>query len=194
MPQPLFIIFAGPNCSGKSTLIAGYKEAGVLPKLYINADDMTRELLAQSNLTFQTAGLEELGKANILAADKADALRQKALMEGISFVTETVMSTSAKINTMREAKAKNYHVHLVFVTTEHSAINVDRVATRVKSGGHGVPEDKVISRHAKANQLMAEALQAADSATVYDNSGEKPVVILIKDKDREISLYPKDYS
>ncbi len=55
---------------------------------------------------------------------------------------ETVLSTHEKIDFMHAAKVHGYHVHLVYVTTQSSNINVDRVSARIREGGHNVPFDK----------------------------------------------------
>ncbi len=58
-----------------------------------------------------------------------------------------------------------YHIH---VSTPELAI--ERVLTRVSTGGHPVPVEKIISRHPRTLLLMREAVQHADLAYVFDNS------------------------
>jgi predicted ABC-type ATPase len=52
------------------------------------------------------------------------------------------MSTPNKINLMKQAKAKGYEVHLVYVTTQDPIINISGVKDRHIKGGHDVPEDR----------------------------------------------------
>jgi predicted ABC-type ATPase len=104
---------------------------------------------------------------------------------------ETVLSTPEKLNLMREAKANGYHVRLVYITTQSSYINVDRVSARVREGGHDVPVDKTISRYDKSMGLVAEAAKIADSAVIYNNSFENPIIIAEKTLEKGWSMYPQ---
>ena len=92
---------------------------------------------------------------------------------------------------MREARANGYHVRLVYITTQSSYINVDRVSARVREGGHDVPVDKTISRYDKSMGLVAEAAKIADSAVIYNNSFENPVLIAEKSLEKVWSIYPQ---
>jgi predicted ABC-type ATPase len=53
--------------------------------------------------------------------------------------------------------------------------------TRVASGGHDVPKDKIHSRYFKALKLIPEVIQACDKILIYDNS-VSPELIFSKDK------------
>ncbi|MHA7652568.1 hypothetical protein ACX9NE_21025 [Mycobacterium sp. ML4] len=41
---------------------------------------------------------------------------------------------------------------------------------RVRHGGHDVPENKIRERHRRLWELVADAIETADTATIYDNS------------------------
>jgi predicted ABC-type ATPase len=172
--KPLLIIFAGPNGSGKSTITENsfpdFKEVK-----YINADVIAKER----------------GLSAYNAAVEATRLRAEAILNKVSFVMETVLSTPEKLNLMREAKAAGYHVRLVYITTQSSYINVDRVSARVREGGHDVPVDKTISRYDKSMGLVAEAAKIADTAVIYNNSFENPVLIAEKTLAKGWSIYPQ---
>jgi len=47
---------------------------------------------------------------------------------------------------------------------------VHRVAQRVASGGHVVPEDKIRQRYQRLWPLVVDAIGRADTARVWDNS------------------------
>ena len=55
--------------------------------------------------------------------------------------------------------------------------NVERVRLRVKKGGHAVPEQKILERHARSLEQLPWFLEHADQAWLYDNSGAKPRLI-----------------
>lgn len=61
-------------------------------------------------------------------------------------------------------------------------INIYRIASRVSSGGHPVPKDKIISRYDKSLELIQDVLKVCDICHIYDNSGEIPFRILKKKK------------
>ena len=150
------IIFGGPNGSGKSTLqralFDGNPELKAVP--FLNADNKAIE--------------EGLSVYDAAAKIIAEAYDKIAL--GESFAWETVMSHPSKIDAMKHAQAHGFHVHLYFLGTNNSDINVANVATRVTEGGHDVPENKIRERwdHIMADTLF-QALDTTDSVEVYNS-------------------------
>ena len=69
---------------------------------------------------------------------------------------------------------------MVFVTTESSDINVARVGNRVQQGGHAVPEAAIRQRYDRAMELLPAALERADTAAVFDNTGRTPMLVAQK--------------
>jgi len=173
--KPLMLVFAGPNGSGKSTVTEVAQDSIGFPSLYINADEIARK--------------EKIGALE--AAIEADKQRKNAIENRVSFAMETVMSTPEKTALMRLAKDKGYDVELIYVTTQNPAINVERVKTRVLTGGHDVPEEKTLSRYDRSMKLIPEAVEASTRAKIYNNSFENPVLIAEKTKNREIIIYPQ---
>ncbi len=100
----------------------------------------------------------------------ADFIRQRLLEARASFTFETVMSHGSKIEFMRQAQASGYRTYLYFVSTENPEINIDRVAIRVRQGGHPVRPDLVRSRYGRSLDLLPEAIAASNRAYVFDNS------------------------
>lgn len=62
-------------------------------------------------------------------------------------------------------------------------INVWRVKARVESGGHNVPEEKVITRYDKALVQIKDVIKVCDICHIYDNSASRPFRIFKKRKD-----------
>ena len=174
--KPILAVFAGPNGSGKTTLTRiGYTNSMGLPRFYINADSIAKDL----SIDAYRAALE------------AERLRNDAIAAGVSFVMETVMSTPGKVEMLREAKRKGYHIHLEYITTQSPAINVARVRNRVRDGGHDVPEEKIVSRYERSMRLLPEAARIADIAFIYDNSSTKPILIAEKSSDGQWRISPQ---
>ena len=149
---PEVMVFAGPNGSGKSTLARMAKTVGA----YINADDIKRACLC----------------SDLEAAQRAERLREEMLARRADFTFETVLSTERNVRLLRRAKADGYFVRGIYVLTAHPDINVIRVRAREALGGHGVPEEKIRTRYAKALALIPAFVEICDVAHIYDNTEE----------------------
>jgi hypothetical protein len=77
---------------------------------------------------------------------------------------------------MQKCRAAGFEIIVLFVTTISAAINVARIAGRVRSGGHNVPEDRIVSRYERSMTLLPRIVEESDRAFVYENSGEEPVI------------------
>jgi len=91
------------------------------------------------------------------------------LANGESFITETVFSHHSKVALVTQAVSLGYlvNLHVILVPAD---LSVQRVAERVRRGGHQVPEDKIRERYARLLKLVVEARDVADRAVFYDNS------------------------
>lgn len=165
-PQRIIII-AGPNGAGKTTFAREIlpNEAGC--PVFINAD-----LIA--------AGLSPFAPEQ--AAIKAGRLMLEAMAEhlvrGESFAFETMLSGMAYARSIPRWRSAGYHVALIFLSLPSSDVAIDRVAERVRQGGHSVPPD-VIRRRFRAGRKNFEGVYQAlvDEWAEYDNSGNEPRLI-----------------
>lgn len=78
------------------------------------------------------------------------------------FCFETVLSTCRNIELLKKAKEKGYFIRCYYVLTADPMINVWRVKSRVESGGHDVPEEKIIQRYDRALELIKDLVQICD--------------------------------
>lgn len=107
-----------------------------------------------------------------VASVTADFFRQRLLDARASFTLETVMSHPGKVALLAEAQRLGYRTYLYFIATDDPEINVSRVRSRVRLGGHDVPEDKIVKRYHASLSLLMDAIRKTNRAYIFDNSGE----------------------
>ena len=127
---------------------------------------------AQNSLFFRNCQIN-----SYFASVASDFIRQRLIEESQSFSFETVMSSPDKVEFLKKSKNNGYRNYLYFVATENPEINISRVEVRVKAGGHNVPIDKIESRYFRSMELLLEAIKQTDRAYIFDNSGEKAVLL-----------------
>jgi predicted ABC-type ATPase len=93
---------------------------------------------------------------------------------------ETVLSTDKYRRLVNLAHELGFHFHLFYVALNSPELNVERVRLRVQSGGHAVPQAKIVERYWRSLQQLRWFLTAADSADIYDNSGAEPRLVARK--------------
>lgn len=162
--KPEVVVFAGPNGSGKSTFTELLKP----PMDYINADEIKKNLKC----------------SDLEAAQLAEKQREKHIEQMSEFCFETVLSTERNLRLLEKAKEKGYFIRCYYILTADPAINVWRIKSRVESGGHDVPEQKIIARYDRALALVKDVVKICDVCHIYDNSGSKPFRIFKKRKEQ----------
>ncbi len=160
------LIIAGPNGAGKTTFARTF-----LPRehvrQFINAD-----LLA--------AGLSPLDpKAAQLAAGRlflSEIDRLAAI--GADFAFESTLSGLGYLPRLRRWKESGYRVEIVYLKLTDVRLALQRIASRVRSGGHDVPEADVRRRFIRSwNNFEARYKPLADATWVFDVSGTMPILL-----------------
>lgn len=152
-----YIIFAGVNGAGKSTLYHLEKDI-TKGTVRINYDEILKAKYGNWK------NPENQAKAMFDAKNKIDY----CLENGISFNQETTLVGTMK--TIKKAKELGYHVDMYYVGLDNVEIAVDRVANRVRHGGHGVKEDDIRRRYIKSQSNLMKAISICDEVKVYDNT------------------------
>ncbi len=161
--QPVLIVIAGPNGSGKTTITeALLRHQWAADCAAINPDDLAEKLFKGWD------PLQAAFKAAVLAAE----MRERHLAAREDLVFETVFSAPDKLDYLRRAKAAGYFIRLFFICTDNPLINAARVARRMALGGHPVPLDKIVGRYRRSIANGAAALQVVDRLYLFDNSRE----------------------
>ena len=159
---PRFTIFAGPNGSGKSTAYLRFLAAGYDAGEYLNPDDIAKELGAVSS---ESAVID-------LRAGREVIRRSRNLMQARRpFVRETTLSSREILRSVSAAVDAGYRVVMVFVAIRSTEATKTRVALRVVSGGHDIPEEAQDRRFGRSFDNAPKVARIAHAAYFLDNSG-----------------------
>ncbi|MGU3432310.1 zeta toxin family protein [Actinomycetes bacterium M1A6_2h] len=154
-------LVVGCNGAGKSTFVA-LTLAPLLPRSpFVNADEIAKQRWP-----------EDPASHSYDAALVAASTRTALIDTGRSFIAETVFSHESKLLLVEQASGAGYTIELhVLMIPEELAVH--RVASRVRAGGHSVPEDKIRQRYGRLWSLVARAAPHCDTTTFYDNSSAR---------------------
>ena len=122
------------------------------------------------------------------AAIISDFIREENLRSGNNFSFETVMSHPDKLEFLKRTVNDGYHVYLYFICTDDVRVNIARVKTRVRNGGHDVPEKKIRDRYYRSLELLYPALGICYKSYLFDNSHNTIEIARI---DRDGIMYPQ---
>lgn len=137
MSEKTLYIIAGPNGAGKTTA-----SVTILPEIlecneFVNADEIAKGL---SPFNPESVAIE---------AGKLMLQRIDVLVEGEkSFAIETTLSTRSYAKLIDRAHKNGFKVQLLFFWLPSDAHAIERVAQRVKEGGHNIPTDVIRRRYA----------------------------------------------
>ena len=162
MPQPHVIIIGGPNGAGKSTIAPLVLRDYLAVPDFVNADQIAAGLSA-----FNPEG----------AAFEAGRIMLRRLDElansGGSFAFESTLSSRTFFVFLKRLKAQGYRINLCYIWLDSITLAQERVALRVKMGGHNIPPDVIARRYARSVQNFRDLyLPIADRWRIYDNSSE----------------------
>ena len=153
------VIIAGPNGSGKSSVTIRLNKRRLLPDLYINPDDIAKEINSS-----------DPGSVQIAAGRKAVKLRESYLASGKSFAMETTLSGVSEISFIKKAIFHSYKVTVYFISVRSATDNAARVASRVLKGGHDVPIPDIVRRRERSLQNLSFLIDNLPSVVVFDNN------------------------
>lgn len=173
-------ILAGANGSGKSTIAAE-----LLPEekiVYVNADDIARELCPQ-----------DMQSVRIQAGKELHARMDKLFSEGQSFALESTLSGVGHIKTIETARRLGYQVIIIYTFVDTADVCITRIQTRVKKGGHPVPQEDIIRRFTRSKQNFWNIYKdLADHWVLYYNGGDDIVSVAEQDKGKEIVIFSEN--
>ena len=152
-------ILAGANGSGKSTI-----SKVLLPTehiVYVNPDDIAREL----NPSNPSAARIEAGKETLR---RIDLLLEK----GDSFAIESTLSGNMYVKVLERAKSLGYETTIAYVFVDSPEVCIARIAARVQSGGHFVPDEDVRRRYVRSKENFVRVyIPLVNHWMLYYNGG-----------------------
>ncbi|HEX8463383.1 MAG TPA: AAA family ATPase, partial [Abditibacterium sp.] len=133
--MPDLYIIAGPNGAGKTTTaLRVFPRLGVTA--FVNADIIAQGL---SPLNVELAARDA---GRIMLSEM-----ERHLAAGDDFALETTLASRTLAPFVRRCKENGYRFILIYVWLESSDLAVNRVAKRVRAGGHNIPEDVIRRRY-----------------------------------------------
>ena len=130
--MPQIVILAGPNGAGKSTAASTLLSQEIT---FLNADEIAKGLPLSSGRDVQ-AGRLLLSRLDDLQAERRD------------IAIETTLASRTLAPRIERLQRVGYRFNLYFFWLPSPEMAIQRVALRVLSGGHDIPEPVIRRRYA----------------------------------------------
>lgn len=163
---PIMYVFAGNNGSGKSTI-----RNLIVDRLGISVN-IDPDALAR--------GIDSVHPESrkVSAGKEAIQLARDCIRHRRDFSIETTLAGGNAIRLMRNAKNSNFEITMFYVGLGDYHLNIERVAARVRNGGHHIPTEDIVRRHETSIQNLLNNLHLIDHIIVIDNSSDKGDIVL----------------
>lgn len=148
-----YVIIAGVNGTGKSSLRGVLEGQNVLLGHIIDADAIAKE----NNFD------------NIKAGKKAIEEINYCLENNLSFTQETTLAGHRTVRTIKQARKQGYYITMYYVGLSSMEESIDRITNRVRKGGHNIPIDDVKRRYEKRISSLSQVIPLCDEVIFYDN-------------------------
>lgn len=166
MNKTLYII-AGCNGAGKTTASITILPEILECKEFVNADEIAKGL---SPFNPESVAIE----AGRLMLSRIDFL----IKGNESFAIETTLSTKSYTKLVEQAHLNGFQVQLLFFWLPSPEHAIERVAQRVREGGHNIPSDVIRRRYiAGIDNLFHLYMPIVDSWILVDNHSNPREII-----------------
>ena len=165
MKTKKMIIVGGANGVGKTTFAYRYSNEYEID--YLGADAIAAGLYKKGNENIELEAGKEFFK-------KLDDYYSKKR----SVIIESTLSGVGLSKRIEKFKKDGYIIHLLFVFLDDLNLCKNRVAARVKKGGHDVPEKDIERRFYRSFINFKKVyLPIADTYQIYYNGLKRPIEI-----------------
>lgn len=156
-------MLAGVNGAGKSTIGgAAIRQRG---GAYFNPDEAARAILAAHPALTQR-------DANGLAWNEGRRLLERAIEGKLDFAFETTLGASTIPRLLARAADGGAEIWMWYVGLDLPERHLARVRSRVKAGGHDIPEADIRRRWDASRQNLVALMPKLTRLNLYDNSHE----------------------
>jgi predicted ABC-type ATPase len=163
-------VFAGNNGSGKSTI-----RNLIVDRLGVSVNIDPDALARKINL-----GHPE--KSKVSAGKEAIRIARECIRNKWDFTVETTLAGGNVVRQMRDAKEQGFEIIMFYVGLGDVRLNIERVAMRVKNGGHHIETEDIVRRNVTSMNNLLSHLELIDQLIVIDNSKADGEFILEADK------------
>jgi len=169
MKQPFIIVIAGPNGIGKSTFAKWYLQTIPNCDGIIDADEIARTVVAATET-------ERAARAGRLAL----ARMHDSISARRSFAIETTMSGRSLAQTLRRARQEGYYIANLLLWAPSVQTSADRVARRVREGGHDISIDIQLRRYDRIySNFFSIYMEVCDEWRYYEADCQPPTLLAI---------------
>jgi predicted ABC-type ATPase len=163
---PRCLIIAGPNGAGKTTFARTFLPRDGIMR-FVNAD-----LIAAGVSPFDPRDAQvAAGRIFLSELDRLSAAF-------VDFAFESTLSGVVYLTRLRRWKDAGYRIEIIYLKLDDVRLSLERIATRVRSGGHNVPEADARRRFIRSwHNFETKYRLLADVSRVYDVSGTLPLLI-----------------
>ncbi len=169
--QPKLVFITGINGAGKSTLTDEIREIND-NTVIINPDEFSKKY----------KGFAE-NIANLKGGREALSLFKSALTDKKDIIIETTLSGNTVFNRYEQARKLGYHITTMYVGLDAVEKHIERVADRVRNGGHHIAEELIRKRYSQREERLFRAFQKSDKFIAYDNSDFNRVIAFTYQKE-----------
>ena len=142
-----------------------------------------------------------LTEANADAWQIGRSLLERASRERLTFAFETTLGGNTIPRLIGEAAKSGIEIFVWYVGLESPELHIERVAARVRRGGHPIPEEMIRQRYERSRLNLIQLLPSLAELRVFDNShhaepeaGEAPAPRLLLHLKAGRILGPDDLS
>jgi predicted ABC-type ATPase len=176
------IVLGGPNGAGKTTAARELLPHGLGIREFVNADEIARGL----------SPFNETGAALAAGRLMIDRMRWLARI-GESFAFETTCAGRGHAEFLERCRADGWRVTLLFLWLPSPQAAIERVARRVREGGHDIPADVIVRRYWKGISNMRNLyLPLANVAAIYDNGDREQLLVAERKFGMPLLVYDHD--
>jgi predicted ABC-type ATPase len=109
-------------------------------------------------------------EANAASWQIGRELLERAIWERLDFAFETTLGGNTIPRLLGEAVKSGIEVLVWYVGLESPELHIQRVAARVRRGGHSIPEEIIRRRYERSRLNLVQLLPSLTALRVYDNS------------------------